>query len=62
MSNLNNDENAYRWVKNERIYTLENSEGKVLRAAEDRTCDGNFITDSILEDLAAECFEDLEGK
>ncbi|MGE1103388.1 hypothetical protein [Peribacillus simplex] len=62
MPNLNNDENAYSWVKNGRIYTLENSEGKVLRTAEDRTCDGNFITDSILEDLAAECFEELEGK
>jgi hypothetical protein len=61
MLNLNH-ENAYRWVKNERIYTLENLEGKVLRTAEDRTCSGNFITDSILEDLAAECFEELEGK
>ncbi|WP_249598504.1 hypothetical protein [Peribacillus frigoritolerans] len=57
MSNLNR-ENAYRWVKNERIYILVNSKGKVLHTAEDRTCDGNFITDSILEDLAAECFED----
>ncbi|MED3788526.1 hypothetical protein P4576_15040 [Peribacillus frigoritolerans] len=61
MSNLNH-ENAYRWVKNERIYTLENSEGKVLYAAEDRTCNGNFNTDSMLEDLASECFEELERK
>ncbi|MED3690285.1 hypothetical protein P4534_15950 [Peribacillus butanolivorans] len=62
MLNLNNIENDYRWVKNGRMYTLENSEGKVHHTAEDRTCNGNFITDSILEDLAAECFEELEGK
>ncbi|MED0667744.1 hypothetical protein P4T04_15570 [Bacillus badius] len=50
-----------KWIKNGRIYTLEDTEGNVLFTVEDRTCGGSYVTDSILEEVAADYFKELEG-
>jgi hypothetical protein len=49
-----------KWIKNERIYTLVDSNRKVLLQVEDRTCNGNYVNESILSKLAFEYFENLE--
>ena len=50
----------HSWIKNNRNYTLKDSDGSVLLEMEDRTCNGVPDVDSILNNLAKEYFEGLE--
>lgn len=54
--------NSLKWIKNEGIYTLEDSNKKALLVIEDRTCNGNFVTKEILERYASEYFEEFSTK
>jgi len=47
-----------RWVQNERIYNLIDSNGEVLLTIEDRTCNGNYVTKEILEKCSNEYFKE----
>ncbi|OHR68707.1 hypothetical protein HMPREF3291_08645 [Bacillus sp. HMSC76G11] len=48
-----------KWIKNERTYTLEDTAGNLLVTLEDRTCNGNFLTEEMLQKYEAEYFEEL---
>ncbi|MBS4194356.1 hypothetical protein [Lederbergia citri] len=49
-----------KWIKNDRTYKLEDSNGNVLLTIEDRTCSGNYVTKEMLEQYSVEYFKDLE--
>ncbi|CDQ21227.1 hypothetical protein [Halobacillus karajensis] len=52
----------FKWVKNNRIYTLRDSDGNDLLIVENRTCSESNITNDYLKGLASEYFCGLERK
>lgn len=53
--------NSAKWIsKDKRNFVLKDTNGNVLLELEDRTCNGNFITEEILQKQAQDYFEDQE--
>jgi hypothetical protein len=53
--------NSAKWLKKDkRNYDLVDKNGNVLFGVVDNTCNGNFVTDELLEQAAQEYFEEKE--
>lgn len=51
-----------KWISSGRNHKLVDSDGNVLMEAEDRTCNGSYINENVLDQLRVEYLKEQKGR